>query len=616
MTGRGASAGAAPGRRRVILGAALVAAAGLMFALAGMGIKMAEESLSSFEVLFWRNVLSLAILTPWVLWHWPRSMRPAHRGLMAMRGVALVAALLCYYHAVSVLPLAEAVLLNFSAPIFVPVLGFLLFRFALDGRVLAAVLIGFAGVALILKPGTEFFQPAALIGAASGVLGGLSAVAIWRMPTDENPIRIAVYFALIGILVTLTPVLMDPTLPPAEAWPGLIMLGVFSTAAHVLFAKGSLIAPTDRVGTFIYTAVVFAAVFGWLFWDEGVDWLMAGGAVLIVAAGVIAIRAGRPRPASDDPQTKRYATVEARDRGRASGCDPKGDPADSVRHGACDAPHRAARRSALSAGQRRADHDRSDHGHAAVDVERLPGDVAGLLAREVDAGGGDVAPLAEAPGGDRGEQGLLLRVRQRVGHRRLDESGGNAVGGDAARGCLGGERLHHPREAGLGGGVVGLPGIAGRAHHRGDEDEPPPTLAEHAAQAGAGEHEAGAEIDVQDLLPVLVLHAERETVAGDSAAMDEDGGRTCRLRRAFGQGREGGAIGEIAGHRMGALAQPRSQRLQRIRAPAGERHCRPLAVKGLGDGSADTARCARDQRHLSRQIEHPWPLPAAAACRA
>ena len=224
MTGRGASAGAAPGRRRVILGAALVAAAGLMFALAGMGIKMAEESLSSFEVLFWRNVLSLAILTPWVLWHWPRSMRPAHRGLMAMRGVALVAALLCYYHAVSVLPLAEAVLLNFSAPIFVPVLGFLLFRFALDGKVLAAVLIGFAGVALILKPGTEFFQPAALIGAASGVLGGLSAVAIWRMPTDENPIRIAVYFALIGILVTLTPVLMNPTLPPAEAWPGLIML--------------------------------------------------------------------------------------------------------------------------------------------------------------------------------------------------------------------------------------------------------------------------------------------------------------------------------------------------------------------------------------------------------
>ena len=290
----GGVTGTATGRRRVILGSALVAASGLMFALAGMGIKMAEESLTSFEVLFWRNVLSLALLAPWVLWHWPGSLRPAHRGLMAMRAVALVAALLCYYHAVSVLPLAEAVLLNFSSPIFVPVLGFLLFRFALDGRVLAAVLIGFAGVALILKPGTEFFQPAALIGAASGLLGGLSAVAIWKMPTEENAIRIAVYFAALGILVTLAPVLMDPTLPPAEAWPGLVMLGVCSTAAHVLFAKGCLIAPTDRAGTFIYTSVLFAALFGWLFWEEGLDWLMAGGAVLIVAAGVIAIRAGRP----------------------------------------------------------------------------------------------------------------------------------------------------------------------------------------------------------------------------------------------------------------------------------------------------------------------------------
>ena len=220
-------AGSASGRRRLLLGAVLVAAAGLMFALAGTGIKMAGESLPFIDVLLWRNVLSLAILTPWICWHWPRSLRPAHGGLMALRGVALVAALLCYYYAVSVLPLAEAVLLNFSAPIFVPLLGFLLFRFALDRNALAAVLIGFAGVVLILKPGTDFFQPMALIGLASGVLGGLSAVAIWRMPAHEDPIRIAVYFAGIGILITLGPVLVlsEPALPPADAWPGLVHAG-------------------------------------------------------------------------------------------------------------------------------------------------------------------------------------------------------------------------------------------------------------------------------------------------------------------------------------------------------------------------------------------------------
>ena len=296
MTEQQARSSPAPGRRQVLLGALLVAAAGLMFALAGMAIKMAGESLSSVEILFWRSVLSLALLAPWICWHWPRSLRPAHRGLIAMRGVTVVAGVLCYYYAVSVLPLAEAVLLNFSAPVFVPLLGFLLFRFALDRRVLAAVLIGFAGVALILKPGTDFFQPVALIGVASGVLGGLSVVAIWRMPTTENPMRIAVYFALIGIAVTVGPVLfMGPTLPAAETWPALIMLGVFSTAANVLFAKGCLIAPADRVGTLNYTSVIFAGVLGWLIWEERVDWLMAAGAVLIVGAGVIAVRMGSPR---------------------------------------------------------------------------------------------------------------------------------------------------------------------------------------------------------------------------------------------------------------------------------------------------------------------------------
>ncbi len=295
MTERMTTKDASLGRDRVLLGAALVAAAGLMFALAGMAIKMAGASLSSVEVLFWRNVLSLAILAPWILWRWPASLRPVHSGLMALRGVAVVASLLCYYYAVKALPLAEAVLLNFSSPIFVPLLGFLLFRFALDRKVLLAVAVGFVGVALILKPGTDFFRPDALIGLASGALGGLAAVAVWRMPAEESPVRIAVFFALIGILITTGPALVaNPALlPPADAWPALAMLGLFSTAAHILFAQGCLVAPADRVSPLDYTAVFFAAGLGWLIWGEGVDGFTAAGTALIVVGGVIAIRAGR-----------------------------------------------------------------------------------------------------------------------------------------------------------------------------------------------------------------------------------------------------------------------------------------------------------------------------------
>ena len=106
------------------------------------------------------------------------------------------------------------------------------------------------------------------------------------------PPRIAVYFALIGIAITAGPVLVEPRLPPAETWPALAILGVCSTVAHVLFARGCLIAPADRVGTLHYTAVLFAAGLAWLIWDERVDWFMAAGTLLIVVASVIAVRAG------------------------------------------------------------------------------------------------------------------------------------------------------------------------------------------------------------------------------------------------------------------------------------------------------------------------------------
>ena len=217
----------------------MVAVSGLLFALAGVAIRLASAGLSSVEVLFWRNVVSLLILTAWIIVRWPDSIRPAHTGLILMRGGAVVVSLLCYYYAVSVIPLAEAVRLNFSAPIFIPNLGLVLFRFTLNRAVLIAVVIGFAGAALILKPGTAFFQPAALVGLAAGVLGGLATVAVWRMPKQESAIPVAVYFALIGIVITAGPVLVGPRLPPAETWPALAMLGAFSTAAHVLLARAA-----------------------------------------------------------------------------------------------------------------------------------------------------------------------------------------------------------------------------------------------------------------------------------------------------------------------------------------------------------------------------------------
>ncbi|MFQ5546496.1 MAG: DMT family transporter, partial [Acidiferrobacterales bacterium] len=189
-------------QRQLVLGALFVVAAGLMFALAGASIKMASASLPSPSIVFWRNVISLAILMPWALWYWPESLQTRNLNLILLRAVAVVASLYCYYFALSAIPIVDAVLLNFSSPIFVPILGFLIYRFAINKMVLVAVAIGFVGVALVLKPGMGVFESAALAALAAGVLGGLAVVAIWRMHGNEHPARIAFYFAFFGLIIS------------------------------------------------------------------------------------------------------------------------------------------------------------------------------------------------------------------------------------------------------------------------------------------------------------------------------------------------------------------------------------------------------------------------------
>ena len=144
---------------------------------------------------------------------------------------------------IALIPLADAALLSFTAPVFVPILGILLFRFAVDGRVLLAVFVGFLGVSLVLQPSTGVFGNGAGVGMLSGVFGGLSIVLLWRMQGTEQPGRIAFVFSLTGALVSAVPMVLSGKWPVESDWITLLALGVCSTLAVLLLAWGCMIAP-------------------------------------------------------------------------------------------------------------------------------------------------------------------------------------------------------------------------------------------------------------------------------------------------------------------------------------------------------------------------------------
>ena len=131
------------------------------------------------------------------------------------------------------------------------------------------------------------------------------------------------------------------------------------------------------------------------------------------------------------------------------------------------------------------------------------------------------------------------------------------------------------------------------------------TAAQHAAQGGAGQPKGGGEVQVDNRLPVLVLHAQGEGVAGNAGIVDENVDPASHRRLGITHELVGGIrLGEVRGERVGALAQFGGERFKRDGAGAGQRDFGALGMEGPCDSAADAAGSAGDERGLAGQIEH------------
>jgi len=265
-------------------------ASGLLFSTMGAMVKYLSTELPNEMVVFFRSLMGLLALLPWVL----------HRGLAQLktgnwrghlgRGLAGVSAMYCYFYAIAHLPLAEAILLNYSTPLFIPFIAALWLGEQLSGRLWLAIGVGFIGIVLILKPGHEIFTPVSLIGLASGVFGALAMVSIRRLSKTEPTLRIVFYFSLVCTLVSAVPLAWRWQMPEPHLWALLIGMGVLASLAQLLLTRAYAHAPAAQVGPFTYSTVVFAAAIGGVFWNEIPDILSFFGTALVCLAGVLTIR--------------------------------------------------------------------------------------------------------------------------------------------------------------------------------------------------------------------------------------------------------------------------------------------------------------------------------------
>jgi drug/metabolite transporter (DMT)-like permease len=279
-----------PERHDLRRGALLMVGSALLFAVMGVSVKLAAQSLPNVLVVFFRNLLGLIMLAPWLLRLGARGLRTRELPGHLARGIAGLLAMYCFFYAIGHMRLADAVLLNYSLPLFVPFVERAWLGEPMPAGIWPPILLGFAGLVVILRPGSGVFEPVALVGLAAAVFAALAQVGVRRLTKSEPVTRIVFYFGAVSTLVSAAPAALAWRLPDAAALPALLLLGASATGAQLLMTRAYSHAPAAQVGPFIYSSVVFAGVFDWLIWRRLPDSVFLAGAALVVVAGALALR--------------------------------------------------------------------------------------------------------------------------------------------------------------------------------------------------------------------------------------------------------------------------------------------------------------------------------------
>ncbi len=271
-------------------GALLLTTSTLVFAAMGAVIKILAVELPNEMIVFFRNVMGLLALAPWLLRNGLSGIRTPCFRMHLPRALAGLAGMYCFFYAIGHLHLAEAMLLNYSAPLFIPFIAFLWLGEPLPRHFGWAIGLGFLGIALILKPGKVLFSPAGLVGVASGLFTAVAFVSLRRLALREPTARIVFYFGTVSTVISAVPLAWSWKTPEPSLWGLLAGMGLLATGGQLLMTRAYALAPAARIGTFSYATVVFSAALGWAIWGEVLDLSSVVGAMLVCFAGVITVR--------------------------------------------------------------------------------------------------------------------------------------------------------------------------------------------------------------------------------------------------------------------------------------------------------------------------------------
>ena len=288
----------------------MVTAAFAFAILIGLIRYIAEEHATHpFQIAFFRNFFGLLFMLPWLFRAGVRVLHTQRISLHMIRSLVGLIAMLTWFTAITWMPLAEAVALSFTVPLFATAAAPFFLGESVGWRRWSATLVGFLGAMLLLQPGSAMLAPAAGLVLFSAAMMAVSVILIKTLSRTEAPTVTVTYMLIFLTPLSLVPALFVWKMPLLSELPALVALGVTATLAHLAMTRAFSATDVTAILPFDYLRLPFVAFIGFFAFGQEPDiWTWIGGGVIALAAIYIAERESRLRRTAITPAS--VAAVE------------------------------------------------------------------------------------------------------------------------------------------------------------------------------------------------------------------------------------------------------------------------------------------------------------------
>lgn len=276
-------------RHNPALGISYALATSLVASTAAASAKYLSGHLSPWFIVWCQYGLCTLLTLPWALRQGVSGLRSQRPKLLLVRSLGGWLGFTGYYLALPFIALADASVLRSAAPLWVPLIVFIWLRERIPAVRWFALLSGFAGVLLILRPDSGNINPGHLLAMLAGIGLAISMATTRALSTSEPAARVLFYYFLISFIVATPMGVLHIGALPAVLWPALVYIGLSTFLTMVLYNRAYTHAPTSLVAPLGYVAVPAAALIDWLIWDHLPNVWMLVGCTLIILSGIFAV---------------------------------------------------------------------------------------------------------------------------------------------------------------------------------------------------------------------------------------------------------------------------------------------------------------------------------------